>query len=216
MTNFDEIYMLNGSIQKENYSGTPDNIYYFMMSNYLMFATGIFCEYSYIDITEYTPFSQNIYTFSTSQDVTEFSLVPTPTDNAIFYVSVDGITLSSDEYSYDDVLNILTIPTGGGEVYVGAYIVGEYTNDLTIKEKIILADAMTEWFVEGNVNNSSQLEQTMFAGVELHSQANHSKANLDVEKFRNGKSFKNMLMYTYTKNMPDSINLAKKAGAIYE
>ena len=216
MTNFDEIYMLNGSIQKENYSGTPDNIYYFMMSNYLTFAIGVFCEYSYIDIADYVPFEQEIYTFSTLSTETEITLVPAPPIDSELYISIDGVSLDDSEYSYDEATQTIILANGGGEVYVGAYIVGQFNNTITIKEKIILADAMSEWFTEGTVNDSSNLTQVMYAGVEFSSQANHTKANLDVEKFRNGKSFKNMLMYTYTKNMPDTINLAKRAGAFYE
>ena len=210
MTSFEEIYLLNGSIQKEDNSNKPDNIYYFEMSNYLMFATGVFCEYSYIDITDYVPFSQNIYTFSTPLSQTEFTLDPEAPTDALFYVSVGGNELEDSEYSYNATSHVLTIPSGGGEVYVGAYIIGQFNNTLGIKEKIILADAMTEWFAEGHVNVDDQQTQIMFSGVEFHSQANNTKANLDVEKFRNGKSFRAMLLYTYSKNMPSTVNLAKR------
>jgi len=216
MTSFEEIYTLNGGIQKEDYGDKPDNIYYFIMSNYLTFAIGAFCEYSYIDILDITPFEQKIYTFSTSDLETEFNLLPKPPIDSNFYVSVDNVKLKSSEFSYNSLSGDLTIPSGGGEVYIGAYVIGTFNNTLGIREKTILADAITEWFVEGSVNDRSQLQQIMYSGVEFYSQANHSTANLNLEKYRNSKSFKNMIMYTYSKNMPNTIKLGKRAGVEYE
>ena len=138
--------------------------------------------------------------------------MPSPPENAEFYIEIDGVKV--ENYTFDSIADVLTLPNGG-EIYVGAYVIGEFNNTLTLKEKVILADAMNEWFIESKVNDPTALEQIMYAGVEMSSQAQHNKVNLDIEKFRNSKSFKNMILYTYSKNMPSSINLAKRAGVTY-
>ena len=212
-TSFDEIYSLNSSIKNNSdIQGKPDNIYYFLLNQQLMFAVGVFCEYSYIDLLDMNEFKQEIYQFDTEPSVTEYTLVPSPPENAEFYIEIDGVKV--ENYTFDSIADVLTLPNGG-EIYVGAYVIGEFNNTLTLKEKVILADAMNEWFIESKVNDPTALEQIMYAGVEMSSQAQHNKVNLDIEKFRNSKSFKNMILYTYSKNMPSSINLAKRAGVTY-
>jgi len=212
-TSFDEIYSLNSSIKNNSdIQGKPDNIYYFLLNQQLMFAVGVFCEYSYIDLLDMNEFKQEIYQFDTEPSVTQYTLTPPPPENAEFYIEIYGVRETN--YSFDPNTNILILPNGG-EIYVGAYVIGEFNNTLTLKEKVILADAMNEWFIESKVNDPTALEQIMYAGVEMSSQAQHNKVNLDIEKFRNSKSFRNMILYTYSKNMPTSIRLAKKAGVQY-
>lgn len=212
-TSFDEIYSLNSSIKNNSdIQGKPDNIYYFLLNQHLMFAVGVFCEYSYINLLDMNEFKQEIYQFNTTVDTTEYVLFPPPPENAEFYIEIYGIR--ELDYSFNSNTNVLTLPKGG-EVYVGAYVIGEFNNTLTLKEKVILADAMNEWFIESKVNDPTALEQIMYAGVDMSSQAQHNKVNLDIEKFRNSKSFKNMILYTYSKNMPSSINLAKRAEVTY-
>ena len=60
-TSFDEIYSLNSSIKNNSdIQGKPDNIYYFLLNQQLMFAVGVFCEYSYIDLLDMNEFKQEI------------------------------------------------------------------------------------------------------------------------------------------------------------
>lgn len=211
-TSFDEIYSLNSSITRDSQlQGKPDNIYYFLLAQRLQFAIGAFAEYSYIDILDTVDFTQEIYVFESDELTTEYLLSPAPPTDCEFYVEIDGVKLLSTEYSFNSLTNIMTLPNGGN-IYIGAYVIGQFNNTLTIKEKVILADAMTEWFVESHVNDSMGLEQIMYAGVEMSAQSQHNKINLDIEKFRNSKSYKDMIMYTYSKNMPKTINLAKRSG----
>ena len=217
MTSFDEVYKSNGSLRRSrDLANKPDNIYYFLLSEYLKSAISVFSEFCYEDILDITKFEQVIETYSNSTPETTFVLSETPHVDAIFYIKADDVVLDESEYSYDSFSQTVTIPSGGFEVYIGAYIIGYFNNDISFNAIMIMADAMNEWYVESYVNDDTQLEQLMFSGVENHSQANHNKVNLQVEDFRSSKTFKRMMMYSYGKAVPSTVKLAKKAGGTLE
>jgi len=217
MTSFDEVYKSNGSLRRSrDLANKPDNIYYFLLSEYLKSAISVFSEFCYEDILDITKFEQVIDIYSHTTPETVFVLSETPPVNATFYVKADEIVLDESEYSYDSPSQTVTIPNGAYEVYIGAYIIGHFNNNITFNAIMIMADAMNEWYVESYVNDDTQMEQLMFSGVENHSQANHNKVNLQIEDFRRSKSFKRMMMYSYGKAVPNSIKLAKKAGGAVE
>lgn len=213
MTSFDEVYKSNGSLRNSrDLANKSDNIYYFILSEYLKSAISIFSEYCYEDILDITQFQQVIDTYSLQTAETVFQLSEVPPTDAIFYVKADDKVLTSDEFSYDAILNQVTLVEEAFDVYISGYIIGHFNQTISFNVIMILADAMNEWYVESYVNDDSQLEQIMFAGIENHSQANHNKTNLAIEQFRNSKSFRRMMMYSYGKAVPSTVKLAKKAG----
>lgn len=212
-TTFEEIYTLNGAIMDlSEQINKPDNLYYFILFQYLAFGISEFSNYCYKDLNDFAPFQQEIYTIESDGIETEFVLSPAPPTDCDFYVSVDGVVLTEEQYSYDDLTDTLTLTVTGESIYIGAYVIGTFNIDLNLKEKTILADAMTITFVEKYTNSPKQLEQLMYAGVELFSQSQHNKVNLMIEEFRKSKVFKDMIFYTYGKDMPSTVNLAKRAG----
>jgi len=211
-TTFDEIYSLNGALMDmSEQMNKPDNIYYFILFQYLYFAISEFSQHCYKDLSNHTPFSQNIYTFEDDGIETQFVLSPTPEIDSQFYVNVDGVKLKEDEYSYDDITNTLTLSVTGNNIYVGTYIVGTFNIELNMREKTILADAMTPTFVEKYINTPKQLEQLMYEGVEMFSQSQHNKVSISIEEFRRSKCFRDMIYYSYGRDMPSTVSLAKKS-----
>ena len=216
MTSFDEIYIQNGLIMEElRGQSKPDNLYYFILYQHLKFAIGEFSQFCYKDLLDITPFIQTIDTYDSDGVETNFILESTPPQDAIFYVGVDGVKLSDSEFSYDELTNSITTSISGSSIYISGYIIGNFNVDLNLREIAILAEAMTETYLESFVNSPKQLEQVMYSGVDMFSQSQHNKVNVEAEKFRRSVSFKNMTYYSYGKDTPDTIILAKKAGVIY-
>lgn len=214
-TQFDEIYTLNGAIaQDSRLSGKPDNIYYFILYQYLYFAMAEFSEYYYGDIFDTVPFEQTIDTYDSDGIETNFVLTSTPSIGSIFYVSIDNAVLDNTEYSYDSGTNSVTTTFGGTDIYIGTYIIGQFNETLNGRAKTILAEAMTFVFVENFVNDDKQLEQVMYSGVSFFSQSQHNKVNINVEQARRDVSFKNMIYYSYGRDMPSTVRLARKAGEV--
>jgi hypothetical protein len=131
-------------------------------------------------------------------------------------VSVDGVKLQDDEFSYDESTNKVTISITGTDIYIGAYNIGQFNVDLNVREIAILADAMSVFFVASNVNTSRQLEQLMYSGVDMFSQSQHTKVSLALEEFRRSTAFKNMIYYSYGRDNDNSWSIAKKAGGLIE
>jgi len=216
VTSFDEIYTVNGAIMKElRATNKPDNLYYFILYQYLRFATAVFSQYSYTDLDDKVNFEQFIDTFESDGIETNFALDFTPIAGGDFYVGIDNVKLDESEYSYDEATNSITTDFGGDYVYVSSYEVGQFNNTLNEREIIILADAMTEWFVESFTNDPKQLEQLMYSGVKMFSQSQQNKVNISIEEYRNSKSFKSMIYYSYGVDMPSTVQLSSKGGVSY-
>lgn len=212
-TLFDDVYTLNGAIQNDSrLTDKPTNIYYFILYQYLAFAIGEFSQYCYKDLLDTTPFQQSINTYESDGIATSFVLTNTPPINSVFYISIDGVELEKTEYSYDSITNTVTTNFGGTDIYISAYVVGEFNDSLNLREKTILADAMTFAFVANFTNDDTQLEQLMYSGVDMFSQSQHNKVNINIEEFRRSNSFRQMIYYSYGRDMPNTINLAKRAG----
>lgn len=212
-TSFDEIYGVNGSIMEDlRTTNKPDNIYYFVLYNYLYLATAEFSQYCYKDLLDISPFQQTIDTFETDGLTFDFELSETPPTDCIFYVSVDGEKLEDDQFTYDELTNTITTTVSGDYVYIGAYVIGQFNVDLNQREISILASAMNTFFIMSNVDTSRNLDQVMYEGVRMFSQAQHNKATLDIEKFRKSDSFRAMVYYSYGRDGVGKWNIAKKAG----
>lgn len=211
-TSFDDIYCLNGAIMTDSkLSNLPTNLYYFMLSKYLSFAIGEFRKKCYKDLDDRTDFDQEIYEFTGNGTNREFTLSPAPPTSCSFYVTVNDVATTA--YTFSDTTNKLTFtnaPASSADIYIGAYLIGSFADDLNIEEKAILAEGMTIPFIEYNINMTKQLNQMIYGtGIGLHSQANHNKVNLEI-KNEARRIFKQMMdEYTYT-NSPD--NLTEMVG----
>jgi len=214
-TSFDVIYTLNGAIETDSrLQDKPENIYYFILYQYLYFSLAEFSNYCYKDLLDIVPFQQTIDSFESDGIETNFVLESTPLTGGVFYVSIDGTQLDDSEFSYDSGTNSVTTDFGGSNIYISTYIIGQFNSDLNAREIMILAEAMTFVFTESFVNDDKQLDQVMYSGVDFFSQSQHNKVNLNIEKARRDVSFKNMIYYTYGRDMPSTIQLAKKAGDV--
>jgi len=213
MVLFDDIYTLNGLIMKDlKLQNKSDNIYYFMLYQYLSFAISEFSQYCYKDLLDIVPFQQTIDTYESDGVETNFILEDTPPLDYLFYVSVDNVKLNSNEFSYDSLTNSVTTTYGGTNIYISSYVIGYFNEDINLREKTILSEAMTSVFVASFVNDGGQLAQIMYSGVDMFSQSQHNKVNINIEDFRRSNSFRQMIYYSYGRDMPSTVKLAKRAG----
>jgi hypothetical protein len=94
------------------------------------------------------------------------------------------------------------------DIYIGAYVVGSFTVDLTINEKRILAEAMTIPYLENKINHSAQLDQMVFGtNLGIHSQANHNKTLLSIKQDQYSKINRMISDYSYRSDPDDLENL---------
>jgi hypothetical protein len=205
-TSFDEIYGLNGAIMTDSkISNLPTNLYYFSLSKYLAFSIGSFRKKCYKDLDNRTEFSQEIYEFTGNGTEDDFTLSPAPPTSCSFYITVNDVVTTA--YAFDDLTNKITFttpPVSNADIYIGAYVIGSFADDLDIGEKTILAEGMTIPFIEYNINMTKQLNQMIYGNsVGLHSQANHNKVNLEI-KNEARRIFKQLMdEYTYTNSPTD-------------
>lgn len=205
-TLFDDVYCLNGAIMTDSkISNLPTNLYYFTLSKYLAFSIGQFRKKCYKDLDDRTDFEQEIYEFTGDGTEDEFTLSPAPPTDCSFYITVNDVVTTA--YTFDSLTNKITFttpPASSADIYIGAYVIGSFADDLNVEEKAILAEGMTIPFVEYNINMTKQLNQMIYGtGVGLHSQANHNKVNLEI-KNEARRIFKQLMdEYTYTNSPTD-------------
>lgn len=217
MTSFEDIYSLNQAIMTDNtLTSLGDNLYYYLLSTYLDFAIAEFRGDCFQDLDDITSFDQEIYGFTGDNTTTDFVLSPAPPTSddmsTSFYITVNDVEIASSAYTYDSgtyTISFSTAPAASAVIYIGAYIIGYFTDDLNRSEKRILAQGMTIPFIEGQINKTKSLNQIIYGrGSGMHSQANHNKVNLEILDSKYQRLHQMIAWYTYTDD-PDSLdNLA--------
>lgn len=200
-TSFDSIYALNQNIQNNvKLKSYTDNIYYQKLYYWLINSIGFFSSKCYKNLNNKTDFSQELFEFEGDGIQTQFTLTPTPPSNNELYIDVDDNEVSKTEYSYDSVSGVVTFNTPPtGCIYVASYFIGEFSDDLSINEMVILAQAMNIGMVESSLFSDINLDQVAYSdGASFHSQGNHNKATNTI-KVDHVKMVKVMINeYTYT------------------
>lgn len=209
-TSFDTIYGLNSSIMTDSRTqNLATNLYYYNLFQYISYAIAAFRGYCYKDLDLRTDFSQEIYTFTGDGVSGDFTLSPDPPSGVSLYVAVDDVETTSYTYnSTTKIVSITPVPSLSSEVYVGAYIIGTFTETLNIDEQRILSEGMTIPFIESNINMTKQLNQMIYGTpVGLHSQANHNKTNLQIKETAYNRLERMIIDYTFTNDDDDLADL---------
>lgn len=179
------------------------------LSKNLYRAIGICGDYFYSNLNNYTLTQQQNESFIGNGISGELLLTITPFTNGSFYVSVDDIQVETKNYSYNSLLNKITIspiPVLNSDIYIGNYKIGEFIDNLKIQEVVFLARGMTIPYLEFQLQKQKHLNQIVYGkDYQVHSQANHIKENRetvdDVEK----RLIRDMIMYSYHQD-PNSLS----------
>jgi len=209
-TTFDDIYNLNEAIMTDyRLSSLPENLFYYVLSQYLSHAISLFTPFTLKDLTQKVNFSQEIFEFTGDGTTKDFVLSPAPATGSgyAFFVSLGGV--ENTDFTYSELTSTLSFtnaPALDSAIYIAYYIVGNFTIDLDIEEQAILADAMAIPFTKSNVLNSKQLRQMISAApVSLTSQANHNKVIFDGLSSLMDDLLIRMKRYSYTSD-PDDLS----------
>ncbi|MFW5889666.1 MAG: hypothetical protein ACOCUD_04740 [Bacillota bacterium] len=175
------------------------------LSKYLYEAIAFFDDYCNKDLSDYTATSQTSCELTGDGSTTVFSLSCSPASGSSLYVSIDETENTS--YSFNEDTNEITFdsaPSTDSEIYVGAYKVGEFTNDLNIQEKIILANAMSLPYLKFYMQKRLHLNQMVYGNeYGVHSQANQTKENRTTYESRRKEIMQDIMMYTYKQTNDD-------------
>lgn len=179
---------------------------------WLQDAIGTYGDYCYNDLDFNVEYSRQIYEFAGDGITTIFNLSPSPQTSAEFYVEVDGVKLDDDKYSFNDITDDLTFVTappapsdGDDNIYIGTYILGEFTADLNIQEKQILSEAMIIPYTKEKLNRESLLLQKVYSrDLGIYSQANHIKSLNEILQRQIEETDQKIMMYSY-KQDPDDL-----------
>jgi len=207
-TKFIDIYALNSVIKSDGrLNAKPLNLIYQLYFQYLSFAISYFSDDCYKNLDNIIEFSMKEYEFTGDGINNKFVLDTAPPTDCEFYISVN--LDSAYTYSYNkDTLEITITPTPSnlGEIYVAGYIIGEFTDTLNMKEKIILVEGMCVPWLEEKRNKEELLSQSVSTSdYKKTSQAEHiHQLNISVDNqyWKNVKSMINE--YTF-KQDPNSL-----------
>lgn len=188
-TSFLNIYNLNEVIKNDNrLQKKTANQLYSLYYLYLTYAISYFTLDCYQNLEDNIPFSQQEYLFTSDGIDNQYLLSSTPIFGCKFYVgfreSSDLIYTQIFNYTFDSNTNIITInnnPPLNYEVYISAYIIGQFNADLTTLEKSILSNGMLVPYSQEQEFKNSLLSQMVYGGTsKLYSQANHIREVKDV------------------------------------
>lgn len=210
-TSFDKIYALNQVIQNNRrLKAMPDNLFYHTLFQYLSFAIAHFRKKCFKDLDDRTDFVQQVYEFTVTGTTANLTLNPPPPTNATIYVEVNDVETTNFTFTAPNTLEVTNMPNQSNEIYVGAYVIGEFNPDLNIDEQRILAEGMNIPFVENEIFATKALEQVMYSsGVNWASQGNHNKASNEIRKEHYQRLNQMIVEYTF---LNDSNNLMGLVG----
>ena len=183
-TAFSEIYCLNALIKEDSrIKNLTINQQYALSYLYLQYSISYFFADCYKNLEDIVAFSQTEYNFISDGIDNEYLLSPLPQTGSQLYVGyrenkdMPYIEIPVSEYSYDIITGVLTLtnnPIINYQVYVSAYIVGQFNETLNGMEKTILSEGINVPFSEQQLNKTSLLNMMVYGGsTKIYSQANH-------------------------------------------
>ena len=148
------------------------------------------------------------YTFTGTSNTTVLS--PTPPSSPNFYITVNDVVWSSDDFSFNSGNSELTInnapSTGTNSVSVGAYTDGQFNNTLNLTEIGLVLDFMQLAYIDTQLTDEKLLNQRVFGNdYGLHSQANHIKALASDYDEKYKRLYQRVNLYTYRQD-PDDLS----------
>lgn len=178
-TLFDRVYKQYFKLTNDTDIKSKNTNYgYKTLYDYLEYSMSLFGDYCYKNLNDLIPFSEIEYEFVGDGISTEFTLNPVPDANSELFITINNDS-SNITYSYDNVNNKITLnsaPTNGADIYVSAYTIGQFNNDLNVQEINLLAEGMTIPFKKNKLNSSLLMNNLVYGkDYSPHSPANHIK-----------------------------------------
>ena len=185
----------------------PYNLVYQLYYKYLCFAISMFESDCYHNLNDIIPFSQSENTFIGDGINGSFIIEDALPSGANFYISVDNIS-SGYSYTYEEVTKTVTItpvPNNLSDVYIVWYIIGSFSDTLTIQEMDILSSGMLIPWQQEQLNRNNLLQQAVYSSdFKMNSQAEHIKqlnVSIDNQYWKNVKSKINEYSFKYNPNL---------------
>jgi hypothetical protein len=206
-TSFDDIFdqFLSMVDDTRFINGMTTDMLAVTLSKYLDEARGLFGDYCYKDLDDYTATQREYYEFAGNGSTVQYTLSPFPPTSAEFYVSVDDV--ETIDYLFNSSTNIMTLsatPVLNSDIYIGAYKVGQFTETLNIQEISILANAMQIPYIKFYLQKRLHLNQMIYGkDTTVHSQANQLKELRETLQDRKKEVEQKIMQYTYKQNDDD-------------
>ena len=218
MTDFNEIYCLNLVMKNDpRLAKIPLNMYYSLCWKYLQVAISRFQYESIPDITDNVPYMEVDYEYECNGIDSEFQLNENEnilTPNFVVTLILGEDIKQVDKYTYNAETNSISlecVPVSGSQLKIAEYQIGHFNQELTYREKEILAQAMLIPYLEENQNRESLLNQFVYGGsVKIHSQAEHLKTIASALK-EQVRMVNNLIIdYTYRANVENYTGLGTR------
>lgn len=197
---------LETEIDDNSFSMYTDDLQYKKLSNLLFRARSKFRDIIISNnLTEnksedVIPFQRETYSFTSTLTSETFVLSPAPPENSNFYVSVNDI--ETYDYIFDSINNEVTInnmDSGDKNIYVGAYVNGQFNQTLNLTEFNIMVDLMGIYYLKDKVKKQTLIVQNI-QGRDYSlsgTQANHIKSLSDLYNKREYKIEQDIILYAY-------------------
>lgn len=183
MTSYNEVYEMNRVIKNDprlaNLDACELNSIRF---RYLKFAISYFMYDCRKDLNDRIDPVTTGYEFEGDGTETEFLLIPAPplSTQCVVYLVQDGEMEMVNDFTYDVELNTVylkTPPAPGTGVIVKAFTIGQFNEDLDVRELNILAEGMNVPYLEEAKNDENAMKYIISGkSLRFFSQANHITA----------------------------------------
>jgi hypothetical protein len=228
-TLFTEIYEQNELIRNDNrIQLKPTNQIYKLYYDYLKDAIGLFFRDCYKDLTDNIPFNQVEYNFISNGTDNQYLLQSpsVPLTDGLFYVgytsdsSITYTEINASNYNYNSSTNVLTITSPSqipqnNIVYIASYVIGQFNQDLSYDEIMILSNGMLIPFLQEQQNRNSLLTQMVYGGEsKIYAQSSHIDSVHNVSEDQYDKVISMINLYSYKANPNNLKDLG--GNAIYE
>ena len=150
-------------------------------------------------------FQRQTYNYTTTNTTFVQVLSPIPPTNASFYVEVNNV--ASQNFSYDPLTYTITITglTGTSNIYIGAYLNGQFNQTLNLTERGLFVRLMGLQWLRDKIKTDKLICQKVYGkDWGMHSQANHLKELDDLYKYEYDSVYKDIMLYSY-RNSPHDL-----------
>lgn len=144
-------------------------------------------------------FQRQTYSLTFTGTSNTFTLSPAPPTSSEFYVSVNGIQTTNFTFTSPDQLEVTNMPDQENDIYVGAYVNGQFNQTLNLTEKGLFVDLMGLYYLKDKIKKETLIVHAVEGRDYSHSgtQGNHIRALKDQFEFTTKEVEQDIIMYAY-------------------
>lgn len=207
-TPFTEIFdqFLETEIDDGSFALIPDDLFYKKLSTLLKRSRNKFRDIILKNSTSITnkaedviEFQRETYNFTETGTSATVTLDPAPPTGSAFYVSVNDVETQNFTFTTPDQLEITDMPDQSNEIYVGAYVNGQFNQTLNLTEIGLFVDLMGLYYLHDKVKKETLIVHAVEGRDYSHSgtQGNHIRALKDQLEFTTKEVEQDIIMYAY-------------------